>query len=393
MDLSFSSLFDFSVLEWIIAGALLLFFLIQALFYFLLYKKPYTYEAKREKKDIPDADLPPVSVIIASKNESENLAKYLPSILGQDYPDFEVIVVNSGSTDETDMVLKALQQTHANLYHTYVPQEAEQTNERKLSLTLGIKAAKNDILLFTEAYCKPSSAQWIREFANEFAEGKDVVLGFCKLTIGKKVAMRRFILYDNLIHGLKYLSMAIAHRPFMGIGRNMAYKKALFFNEKGFSSILNVDGGEDDLFINRIANGKNTGVVVSPESMTESDVVENFFTWRALKSRYLYTKQFYQGARSFIFGWETFSKYLFYLTLVASLVIGVLAKNYILPALGILLFLIRFWFQALIINRNSRLFASGKFYLNLIFLDIFQPFNNLRFRKYANKRNAPRRKA
>lgn len=391
MDFSVSSLFHFSIVDWIIVGALLLFFVIQVLFYFLLYKKPYTYEERREKKNVTDIELPPVSVIIASKNESENLAKYLPSILEQDYPDYEVIVVNSGSTDETDVLLKGLEQTYKNLYHTYVPQEAEPINERKLALTIGIKAAKNDILLFTEAYCKPSSNKWIREFATVFAEGKEVVLGYCKLDIDKKIPMRRFIQYDNLIHSLKYLSMAIVHKPFMGIGRNMAYKKELFFKEKGFSPILNIDGGEDDLFINKISNGKNTGVVISTESMTESNVVDSFSTWRSLKSKYLYTKQFYSGFTPFIFGWETFSKYMFYAATVASVCWGAINKNYILLAAGILFFIIRYWFQLKIINRNSRLFQSGKYYFNLLFMDIFQPFNNLKFRRYANRRNAFRR--
>src|SRR5690606_328981 len=109
-------------------------------------------------------------------------------------------------------------------------------------------------------------------------------LGFSRLIIPKKVAMRKFILFDNLIHQIKFLSMAIMHKPFMGIGRNMAYKKELFFANKGFSAILNKEGGEDDLYINRIAPGKDTGVVISPDSMTETASVDNFFTWRSLKS-------------------------------------------------------------------------------------------------------------
>ncbi len=295
MNFLLSSVFDFSIIDWIIVAALLLFFIIQFLFYFLLYRKPYSYQSKKGKISISENDLPSVSVVIVSKNDSENLAKHLPAIFNQDYPDFEVVVVNMGSTDETDMVLKRLEQTYNNLYHTYVPQEAEELNEKKLALTIGIKAAKNTILLFTEPYCQPASNQWIKEFAEEFAKGKEVVLGFCKLDIPKKVPMRRFIHYDNLIQGLKYLSMAIVHRPFMGIGRNMGYVRELFFRQKGFSSILNFEDGEDDLFINEIANGKNTGVVISPESMTISEVVTSFSVWRALKSKYLHTKRFYKG--------------------------------------------------------------------------------------------------
>ncbi|MGI6046453.1 MAG: glycosyltransferase [Petrimonas sp.] len=383
---------DFSLSFWVISGAILLFFIIQLIYYLLVYKRPYSYEHKRSKIQQVSENLPSISVVIASKNESENLAKYLPSILEQDYHHFEVIVVNMGSTDETDILLKAFNQKYSNLYHTYVPAGVEDLNEKKLALTIGIKAAKNDIVLFTEAYCVPASEKWIREFAIEFSKGKDIVLGFCKLKIGRKFAMRKFILYDNMIHGLKYLSLAILGKPFMGIGRNLAYRKEIFFEEKGFSSVLNIDGGEDDLFINKISKKKKVGVVISPESMTQSDVVTNFFTWRAFKSKYLYTKKFYRGASSFILGFETFSKYLFYLSVVAGIAYGVLFSNYLLVALSVIFFIFRFIFQLNVIGNNSRLFGAGKYHINLFFYDIFQPFNNFKFRKYASKRNKPKKR-
>ncbi len=391
MDLSRYLVFDFSIPFWIISGVILLFFIIQLIYYLVIYRKPFVYEHKRDKNQLVSDNLPSVSVIIASKNESENLAKYLPSILVQNYPDFEVIVVNMGSTDETDVLLKALNQRYSNLYHTYVPAGAEDVNEKKLALTLGIKAAKNDVVLFTEAYCVPASDKWIQEFANEFSRGQDIVLGFCKLQIEKKVGMRKFILYDNMVHAMKYISLAVLGKPFMGIGRNLAYKKDIFFEEKGFSSVLNIDGGEDDLFINKIAKKKKVGVVVSPESVTQSDVVNNFFTWRALKSKYLYTKQFYGGVSSFIFGIETFSKYVFYLSVIGGIAYGVINKNYLLIALSVILLVIRFIVQLYVVGKNSRLFDAGKYHINLLFYDIFQPFNNFKFRKYANKRNRPKR--
>lgn len=387
MDLIISFIPNLSLIELIWGGILFLSFLIQLFFYLFVYRKPAAYQRKREEKTIPDEALPGISVIISSKNNSEELRKNLSFVLEQDYPHFEVIVVNSGSTDETDMVLKAAEIKYPQLYHTYVPAEADSINEKKLALTLGIKAAKNDILLFTESYSRPCSTQWIREYGKEFAQGRDIVLGYSRLIIDKKVRMRKFILFDNLIHHLKFLSMAIARKPFMGIGRNMAFKKELFFLHKGYSSILHIEGGEDDLYINKIARKKNTGVLLSPDSMTETHSVDNFLTWRSLKSKYLYTRQFYKGFSSHLFGLETISKYFFYAAIIALCTISLLTTNHYLLGYTLFLFLIRFWIQLIIINRNSSLLDAVRYHVNILPFDLFQPFNNLRFRRYANKRN------
>lgn len=382
-----------SLFEWILGGILSLSFLIQLCFYLFIYKKPYIHKKKQKENPFPTVDLPGISVIITSKNNSEELRKNLPLILEQDYPLFEVIVVNSGSTDETDIVLKAAELKYPHLYHTFVPAEADSINEKKLALTLGIKAAKYDLLLFTEDFCKPCSPQWIQAYGREFAKGYDILLGFNKIKIAKNVLSRKFILYDNLIHHLKFLSMAILHRPFMGIGRNMAYRKDIFFAGKGYSSILNIEGGDDDLYINRIAREKNrkTGVLLSKESLTETSGVNNFFVWRALKSKHLYTKQFYKGFSAHIFGLETFSRYLFYAVFAGSVTWSILTKDYPLLTCASLLFIIRYGIQLLVINRNSMLFDHVTYHIHLIPFDLFQPFNNLRFRRYANRRNNQRR--
>ena len=171
----------------------------------------------------------------------------------------------------------------------------------------------------------------------------------------------------------------------------MAYKKELFFNNKGLSSVLGIDGGEDDLYINRISNRKNTGVILSKDSITETDSVDSFSTWRSIKSKYLYTKQFYKGPANSIFGFETITKQLFYLILVLSIAASIYFSNYILLGFSVLLFIIRFIILLLIINKNSVRFDSRKFNINLLFFDILQPISNLRFKKYANKRNKYRR--
>ena len=380
-----------SLTEWILGGVLLFFFLLQVLFYLVVYNSPYRHHKKQKSSPLQDDELPPISVIIPSKNNSEELAKNLPHIMEQDYPNFEVIVVNSGSTDETDMVLKAAALKYPHLYHTYVPDEAESINEKKLALTIGIKAAKHEHLLFTEAYCKPCSLNWIREYGNAFAQNMDIVLGFSRLSIDKKTGMRGFIRYDNFMHHLKFLSMALLKIPYMGIGRNLAYRKDLFFKHKGFSSILHIDGGEDDLFINRIASGVRTGVVLSPESMTEAHGIDNFFTWRSLKSRYLYTKQYYSGVAPRVLSLESFTRYTFYLLFTAAVVMGLITGSPLITATALLLFLLRYGMQLWVINRASKLVDNTGYHIDLLLYDLFHPFNNFRFRRYANRRTRYRR--
>lgn len=373
---------QFSLVEWILGSALLLCFLIQLFYYLFFYYRPYKFQKKKKTVTIPDEALPPISVIITSKDNAVMLEKNLPFIMEQEYPNFEVIVVNSGSTDDTDMVLKAAEQKYTRLYHTFVPARPNNINEKKLALTLGIKAAKNDCLLFTEAYCRPCSDQWIKEYGKEFSQGKEIILGFCRLEIPKKTVLRGFMNFDNLIHHLKFLSMAILKKPFIGINRNLAYKKELFFINKGYSSILDIESGEDGIFINKVAAKRKTGVLLSRESLTETNQANPFSIFREKST----SKQTYKGFHFLLFSFETFSKYCFYILLAGIIILDIMTVNFYLIAFALLLFLIRYAFQWRIIRLSSRLFNAGKYHINLLFYDIFQPLYNALCRKKTTRK-------
>ena len=276
MDIT-SSFNRISIYEWALILLYLIFFIVQIFYYFFLFSKPYRHAANNSTGndviDESEKELPGISIIITAKNEAENLRNNLPFILKQDYPNFQVVVVDNASSDSTDDVLSRFRYNHPNLYVTFIPIDSKTINDKKLALTLGIKAAKHDILLFTEPDTKPLSMKWIYEYAKTFDKGKDVVLGCCQIEINKSY-FKNYMLYDNLFSSIKYSSMALAKKPYMGIGRNMAFRKDLFFEHKGFSSVLNIEDGEDNVFINRIATKENTAVIVSSDSMVVSNVVD-----------------------------------------------------------------------------------------------------------------------
>ena len=390
MEILLTYVESLSVVELALIVALLLFFILQILFSLVLFRKPQSYEKKRAVTMLSESELPGISVVITSKNNAFELEKNLPFFLNQNYPKYEVIVVNSGSTDDTDVLLKSAELKNPHLYHTFIPAGADEVNEKKLAITLGVKAAKYDYILFSESFCRPSSENWILEFGKEFTKGKEILLGYSRVIFSNKVKLRNFIQYDNLIHHLKFLSLTMAGKPFMGIGRNMAYKKELFFNNKGLYSVLGIDGGEDDLYINRISNKNNTWIVLSKDSITETDSVDSFSTWRSIKSKYLYTKQFYKGPANLILGFETFTKQSFYLILLLSVLFSVSSSNFILLGYSVLLLLLRFIIQLIVINKSSMIFNSKKFNINLLLFELIQPLSNLRFRRYANRRNRMR---
>lgn len=389
MDIT-SFLNGISISEWITIALFFIFFVIQLFYYIYLFRKPYRHAASNDtvndEEDINEEDLPGVSIIITAKNEAENLRRNLPSILNQDYPTFQVVVVDNASTDSTIDVLDGFRINYPNLYVTFIPIRSNTTNDKKLALTIGIKAAKHDILLFTEPDTKPLSSKWVYEYAKTFNKGKDVILGCCQLEIDKGF-YKKFVLFDNLFSGVKYTSMALANKPYMGIGRNMAFSKKLFFDNKGFSSVLNIEDGEDNVFANRIATKENTAILSSPESRVVSNVVDSFSSWRSIKTRYLTTRKHYVGSSAKLLSFEVFTRYAFYILFAALCVIGVLTSSKSITLFAILLFLIRYLTQLIVINKNSKIYNAGSFYFSIPLFDLVTPIANRLFLRREVTRN------
>jgi len=365
----------------VLLSGLVLCFCIQIFYYLYFYAKPLFYRNKVRKNKITKQlvdSYPGVSVIITAKNESENLSKFLPSILEQNYENFEVIVVNESSTDESEDILGMLEQKYSNLYKTYVPVGAKGICSKKLALTVGIKAAKYDILLFTEANNQPLSKDWIKSMAGNFDKKTEIVLGFGRFNdfgFTSKIAG-----FDHLFTGLKYLSRAIMKHPYMGIGSNLAYRKELFFSKKGFSQWLNMQYGEDDLFVNEFANETNTRVEISPKSLTQINI-DSFKNWRYLKSCRKTTQNYFKGTEVGLWRIESASRFLFWGLVIA---IYILYRNTIyVPAFAAFLFILKFVVQYIVINKSAKMFLIKPFRFSLLLFDLLQPAFNFYFYFYS----------
>lgn len=232
--------------------------------------------------------LPGVSVIVYARDNATDLRSTLPEILGQDYPEdkMEVIVVNDGSVEDVTDVVNYLGAEHHNLYITFVPDDAHNLSRKKLAISLGVKAAHNEVVILTCAECHPASPSWLRQMATPFAtRGAKVVLGWAYIAGLKSSALR----FDQAARGVEWLSAAVHHHPYRGTGYNLAYTREAFFQAKGFSRSLNLTYGDDDIFINQIADGDNTSVVLSPDSIMQVEYKRPAAAYRDLRLRHCFT--------------------------------------------------------------------------------------------------------
>ena len=365
--------FEFSVFELVLLGVLLVAFGYQLYFYLHYIQAVMRLKSRISKNRVSFISAQPaVSVIICAKDEVENLRKYLLFVLDQEYPDFEVIVVNDGSTDETEQLLTDLKKTYSNLRTTFVPVGVTNLSTKKLALTLGIKAAKNDWLLFTDADCMPEDKTWIASMARNFNPGIEFVLGYGAY-FNKKGWVNKLITYDTLFNALQYLGFAFYGKAYMGVGRNMAYRKEVFYRQKGFASTLHLRSGDDDLMVNHAATMFNTKIEIAPESITWSEPNKTFRSWYFQKERHLSVSTFYTGISKFRLMIEPAFRAVFYLSFMLTLIFG----NLITMITAGVLFLTRFIIQLSVVNRSSKHFGERKYIFSLPFFDILLPLVNL----------------
>ncbi len=280
---------------------------IQIIYYGLIFGKFAS--VKQKKTSIKNQ---PVSVIICAKNEAENLKTNLPSILSQAYTSFEVVLINDNSSDDTLQVMQAFSKDHENIKIVNVkPIEAFWGN-KKYALTLGIKAAKYNTLLFTDADCRPTSKHWISKMSERFDSQKTLVLGYGPYQKIKGSLLNLLIRFETFMTAVQYFSYALLGQTYMAVGRNLAYRKELFFEANGFMDHMKVLSGDDDLFVNQVASKKNTAICIAKQSFTESVPKHTFSEWFLQKRRHVSTASHYKLKHKVLLALFYCSQFLFW---------------------------------------------------------------------------------
>ena len=302
-----NSIVEFTILETCLLGTFIFCLIVQL--YFSLFVHLTLASVKIDA--IVESGLHPISVIICARNEVKNLTEYLPLILSQDYPNFEVVVVNDRSWDGTSDLLAGFLKKYDRLKVVTVADGDKFIAGKKFAVTMGIKAAAYEWLVFTDADCFPTSPNWLRGMQQSVNSNTEIILGYSPY-LKKRSLLNCIIRLETFFTAVNYLSFALKGMAYMGVGRNMAYKKSLFFKTKGFAAHMHIPSGDDDLFVNANANSGNTEIRIHKDTHIWSEPKTSFMTYLRQKKRHYGAGKLYQAKHRMILSIQYIFQLLFY---------------------------------------------------------------------------------
>ncbi len=327
----------------------------------------------------------PVSIIICLRDEAQNLIQNLPVILKQKYPfTHELILINDNSLDNSQEIIEQFKNEFKHINVINLTEEAKYMKGKKFPLSMGIKVAKYELLLLTDADCTPATENWLSSMQQCFSNEKEIVLGYGPY---KKMPgmLNKIIRFETFHTALQYLSYALAGKAYMGVGRNLAYIKTLFTQQKGFAKHATIVSGDDDLFVNEASTPNNVAVNLDPNSFVYSNPKTTWAAWRLQKTRHMGTAKYYKPLHKLLLGIYSASQILLYPLFVTAFIL--LWQHWPLFIIAVSLFLVRYisliivWFKAMQLLKENDL---KKWFW---FFDIWMLFYFIRFAPSAFKKN------
>ncbi len=345
---------------------LVLSFLLVCLYYAWTYWHVGRWHGKKPTTStVNDNRLPKVSIAIAAHNEAAYLKESLPYLLEQDYPNYEVVVVNYVSQDDTAFVLKVCAENYPYLKAINFPEDVNMFQGKKYPLSIGIKSATGDIIVTMEADCIPHSFSWLREITAPYSNPKvQIVLGYAGVKQENSL-LNLMQQYDNLTDSASWLSRAIAGHPYSGTGRNLSYRRDFFFQQGSFIRHYSEPDGADDMFINQNATGRNCAVCLTADSFVQSDAKLSFKLWSQQRYHRFATRRYYSLWQKVIMRSGTFHSLLFYVALTALALLG-FPWQYLLLSI-----LLKWCWQIIAFSRLSKRFDVKKIHFFAPLLEIY----------------------
>lgn len=367
--------FSYNSLSFIILIIFLICLIIQLFYHWGVFSKVAFY--KKNARPKLDEELEPVSVVLCARDAYEYLVELIPTLLKQDYPDFEIVMVNDCSDDETEEYLKDLERKEPKVKPVQLKQHLNFFNGKKFPLSMGIKSAKNDLIVFTDCNCMPVNDQWLRSVVNCYNKRTEIVIGYSPY-VQKKSTLNRIMRFDALQNGLLFLSAALNHHPYMGVGKNLSYRKELFYRNNGFISHYTTTVGEDDLFICQVATKKNTEVLIDAENAILTTPTSSFKLWMRQKSSRYSTVSKYNTRARLSLSLFYISQFLFYASFIALLCLTPAfcitnGSALYIPILAFL-FLLRFGTQLFIYSKASKRLGEKGLLPGLLIYDFIFAF-------------------
>lgn len=273
-------------------------FVLIQLFYYLFF---FTRLAFYNKTTNNISEYPGVSILVCAWNEKENLTELIPILDNQDYPEYEVILLDDRSDDGSEDYIRSNIGKWKKIRYLRINDQFEHVTPKKYALTVGMKQATYPLALMTDADCRPNSNHWIKGMVDQITDEKEIVLGFSPYFRGSGL-LNWFIRCETFYTAVQYLSFALGGITYMGVGRNILYKRSVFFANKGFYTHRKVYGGDDDIFLNEVATSRNSTISLDPDSFVYSKPKTLWSDWYRQKRRHLAVSKLYRTRNKILLG-------------------------------------------------------------------------------------------